>query len=121
MCDVYSGILLASFTGHHMGVGGGLGYVMHVVWWVSVHHVQDLLRHPNLNQVLSSGSAALLNLDRTFRIELQFLAAGAYEALALKIDEKILDCFPTKERAITLQQSEKLLRALRQDAMCVCM
>ena len=99
----------------------GLCYVMHVVWWVSVHHVQYFLRHPNLTQTLSSGSAALLNLDRTFRIELQFLAAGAYEALGAKIEDKILECFPNEEKAITMQQCEKLLRALRKDAMCVRM
>jgi hypothetical protein len=68
--------------------------------------------------VLSGASAALLNLDRTFRIELQFLAGEAYEALSKRIDEKILACFPTESKAISLQQCEKLLRGLRDSVMC---
>ena len=65
------------------------------------------------------GSApALLNLDRTFRIELQFLVENAAPLLAKTIDNKILDCFPTADRAITLKQTMDKLNALAHTQMC---
>ena len=71
-------------------------------------------------QVLASSSAALLNLDRTFKIELAWLAGDAYSALGKRMDELILLCFPTQSAATSLAQCEKRLTALRDTAMFKC-
>ena len=73
--------------------------------------------HICVPQVLNGASAALLNLDRTFRIELQFLANEAVQLLSDKVDERIVECFPTELKAVTLPQCEKQLKALRETHM----
>jgi hypothetical protein len=67
--------------------------------------------------VLGQSSAMLLNLDRSFKIELAWLAAGAYQALSGVVDAKIMACFPTKEAAVTMAQCRARLAALKEDML----
>jgi hypothetical protein len=73
-----------------------------------------------LYQVLASSSAALLNLDRTFKIELAWLAGDAYAALATRMEELTMLCFPTEKVATSLAQCEKRLKALKETTMFKC-
>jgi len=59
----------------------------------------------------------LLNLDRSFKIELAWLAGGAYQALAGVVDARILACFPTKEAAVTMAQCKARLGSLKEDML----
>ena len=68
------------------------------------------------SQVLTASSEVLLNLDRSFKIELAWLQDGAYQALGISVREKILACPPTKEKAVTLSQAGARLAGL-QDTM----
>jgi len=69
-------------------------------------------------QVLQGSSAALLNLDRTFRIEMQFLMEDAPNLLQRKINEQILAAFPSEAKAVTLLQTQAALVKLRESDMC---
>jgi hypothetical protein len=69
------------------------------------------------SQVLCSSSEVLLNLDRSFKIELAWLQDGAYKALGVAIKEEILKCFPSKDKAVTLSQTEAKLGSLQDTKM----
>jgi len=93
-------------------------YVMSGMTWY--RGVYIMLSHPinGFTQVLHGSSAALLNLDRTFRIELQFLQEDAPNLLYEKINEGILAAFPTETKAVTLIQTQAALVKLRESEMC---
>jgi hypothetical protein len=68
-------------------------------------------------QVLCASSEMLPNLGRTFKIELAWLHNGAYQALGIAIKEKIVECLPTKDKAVTLAQAEARLATLQDTTM----
>ena len=68
-------------------------------------------------QVLAQSSAMLLNLDRSFKIELSWLASGAYEAVAGAVDSKILASFPNKAAAVTMAQAKARLSTIKEDLL----
>ena len=68
-------------------------------------------------KVLGQSTAMLLNLDRSFKIELAWLASGAYQAVAAAVDSRILKCFPNKDAAVTLAQSRARLLDLKDDML----
>ena len=69
------------------------------------------------SQVLKGGSEVLLNLDRSFKVELAWLQDGAYKALGIAIKEQIVKCFATKDKAVTLAQCEARLGSLQEKQM----
>ena len=69
------------------------------------------------SQVLKGGSEVLLNLDRSFKVELAWLQDGAYKALGMAIKQKIVKCFATKDKAVTLAQCEARLGSLQEKQM----
>lgn len=62
----------------------------------------------------------LLNLDRSFKVELTWLQNGAYETLATKLDEAVLACFPKDGVPITTQQCETKLQQIKEGLMYKC-
>jgi hypothetical protein len=62
----------------------------------------------------------LLNLDRSFKIELAWVAQGAHRALEEAIHKKVVACFPTKDITISLAQCEARLSALMSSTMYKC-
>jgi len=76
-----------------------------------------IVRYVVYSQVLCSSSEVLLNLDRSFKIELAWLQDGAYKALGVAIKDEILKCFPTKDKAVTLSQAEAKLGSLAETKM----
>ena len=44
----------------------------------------------------------------------------AYAAIAFKLEDKIAECFPTAERAVSLAQSASRLNAIRDGSMYKC-
>jgi hypothetical protein len=65
-----------------------------------------------LAQVILTSAPVLLNLDPSFKVELSWLQDGAYQALGLAIEQKIVECLPTKTVASTLSQTDAKLQAL---------
>ena len=78
----------------------------------SVALAQSMARTYFQSQVLRGGSGVLLNLDRSFKVELAWLQDGAYKALGIAIKGQIVKCFATKGRAVTLAQCEARLGSL---------
>jgi hypothetical protein len=69
------------------------------------------------SQVLKGGSEVLLNLDRSFKVELAWLQDGAYKALGIAIKDEIVKCLPTQDKAVTLAQCEARLGSLQGQQM----
>ena len=59
----------------------------------------------------------LLHLDRSFKIELAWLACGAYQALAGVVNDSILRCLPNFDSYVTLAQSRTKLLNLKEDML----
>ena len=59
----------------------------------------------------------LLDLDRSFKIELAWLAFGAYQALAGEVNSSILRCLPKVDSYVTPAQSRTKLLNLKEDML----
>lgn len=59
----------------------------------------------------------MLDLDRSFKVELAWLQDGAYKALGIAIKEQIVKCFATKDKAVTPAQCEARLGSLQEKQM----
>ena len=68
-------------------------------------------------KVLAQSTTMLLNLDRSFKIELAWLASGAYQALAGVVNSSILKCLPNIDSHVTLAQSRAKLLNLKEDML----
>ena len=68
-------------------------------------------------KVLAQSTTNLLNLDRSFKIELAWLASGAYQALAGVVNSSILKCLPNIDSHVTLAQSRAKLLNLKEDML----
>ena len=68
-------------------------------------------------KVLAQSTTMLLNLDRSFKIELAWLASGAYQALAGAVNSSILKCLPNIDSHVTLAQSRAKLLNLKEDML----
>lgn len=66
-------------------------------------------------QVFEKGRSALLNIDRSFKVELTFIGGGFAEAKVVDaVHGFILSSLPDAENAITFEASERKLLAIKE-------
>jgi len=68
-------------------------------------------------EVLKGSQAMLCALDKSFVLEIAFVQENGQEQLDLAVARHLLDCMPTKQKAVTLSQCLKRVAELRDSKM----
>ena len=136
--------LWAALKGRSLGYGNGLELLPYEPWMLDARPMEEtevladllagmqrarlcakeILADPGIKdfgtmaKALISSSTQLLSLDRSFKLELEFLRQNGEAAVPKAVETSILAVLPSPTRASSLSQSHWGLQDLRESQLC---